>query len=294
MFLKVAQQFYDILEKYQLLRRETVEKDNLIASYEEIAPIYEKYRDKSPKKRYVDFNQGTDARYVTDDLMRLMSEIPIRPLRIAFDYIGMRKKYENAVRLAAKYGVKELSNYLLYNFKDKPNDLYERMRINVDLAEELGIHIFSFPMKYIPLFGEDAKHREFVGNHWNKKYVRAMQSVLNVTKGIVADGRSFFHKAFGKDLEEFNELLYMPETYIVYRSVFEEAGLTDIWRREFRTIKESHLWEEAKAIIDKSEFKNLEEKNRKSRHFKFFESLHYIKRRCERERCRSRKNKRAV
>ena len=260
MFLKVAQQFYDILEKYQLLRRETVEKDNLIASYEEIAPIYEKYRDKSPKKRYVDFNQGTDARYVTDDLMRLMSEIPIRPLRIAFDYIGMRKKYENAVRLAAKYGVKELSNYLLYNFKDKPNDLYERMRINVDLAEELGIHIFSFPMKYIPLFGEDAKHREFVGNHWNKKYVRAMQSVLNVTKGIVADGRSFFHKAFGKDLEEFNELLYMPETYIVYRSVFEEAGLTDIWRREFRTIKESHLWEEAKAIIDKSEFKNLEEK----------------------------------
>ena len=54
----------------------------------------------------------------------------------------------------------------------------------------------------------------------------AVQSILNVTKGIVApatknEKTSFFHKAFGKDLNEFFELLYMPETYIVYRSIFE-------------------------------------------------------------------------
>lgn len=257
---EIAQELYDILEKHQLLKRETVEKKNLLSSFEEIAPIFEKYRDKSPKRRYVDFNQGTDARYVTEDLMKLMSEIPIRPLRIAFDYLGMRKKYENAVRLAAKYGVKELSNYLLYNFKDKPEELYERMRINIDLAEELEIHIFSFPMKYIPLFGEDSKHREFVGKNWNKKYIRAIQSVLNVTKGIVADGRSFFEKAFGKNLDEFYELLYMPETYIVYRSIFEESGLSQIWKNEFNAIRESHLWEEVKEILHTSDFKDLNTK----------------------------------
>lgn len=257
---KVAQELYDILDNYQLLHKATIEKNNILDSYSEIAPIYEKYRDKSPKQRYVDFNQGTDARYVTDELMKLMSEIPIRPLRIAFDYVGMEKQYVNAVRLAGKYGVKELSNYLLYNFKDKPEELYRRMEINIELAEELNIHIFSFPMKYIPLFGEDAKHREYVGKFWNKKYIRAIQSVLNVTKGIVADGRSFFEKAFGKNIEEFQELLYMPETYIVYRSVFEEAGLTQIWRNEFRAIKKSHLWEEVKEIIEKSDFKDLNEK----------------------------------
>lgn len=257
---KVAQELYDILDNYQLLHKATIEKNNILDSYSEIAPIYEKYRDKSPKQRYVDFNQGTNARYVTDELMKLMSEIPIRPLRIAFDYVGMEKQYVNAVRLAGKYGVKELSNYLLYNFKDKPEELYRRMEINIELAEELNIHIFSFPMKYIPLFGEDAKHREYVGKFWNKKYIRAIQSVLNVTKGIVADGRSFFEKAFGKNIEEFQELLYMPETYIVYRSVFEEAGLTQIWRNEFRAIKKSHLWEEVKEIIEKSDFKDLNEK----------------------------------
>ncbi|BEV05946.1 radical SAM protein [Chryseobacterium gambrini] len=261
---KVAQEFYDILDNYQLLSKATIEKENILRSYDVIAPLYEKYRDKSPKQRFVDFNQGTDARYVTEELMKLMSEIPIRPLRIAFDYVGMEKQYVNAVRLAAKYGVKELSNYLLYNFKDKPEDLYRRMEINIELAEELKLHIFSFPMKYIPLFGEDAKHREYVGKHWNKKYIRAIQSILNVTKGIVADGRNFFERAFGKNIEEFKELLYMPETYIVYRSVFEEAGLTQIWRNEFRAIKSSHLWEETKEILNKSEFKNLNEKTSNS------------------------------
>jgi len=52
----------------------------------------------------------------------------------------------------------------------------------------------------------------------------------------------------------------MPETYIVYRSVFEEAGLTDIWRSEFRAIQNSSIWDEVKQILENSDFKNLEGK----------------------------------
>lgn len=255
-----AEEFRSILDSYHLLNLKTTTKDNLINSFPELNPLFEKYRDKTAKARYVDFNQGTDARYVTDELMNKMSEIPIRPLRVAFDYLGMEKQYVNAVRLAAKYDIKELSNYLLYNFKDKPEELYRRMEINIELAEELNLHIFSFPMKYIPLFGEDAKHRDYVGKHWNKKYIRAIQSILNVTKGIVASGRNFYERAFGKDVNEFKEILYMPETYIVYRSLFEDAGLTDIWKSEFRAIQESNFWDEVKIIIENSDFKNLEDK----------------------------------
>lgn len=257
---------YNVLDNYQLLNFETTTKENLLNAYSELKELNEKYRNKAPKLRYVDFNQGTDARYVTDELMKLMSEIPIRPLRIAFDYIGMKDKYINAVMLAAKYGIRELSNYILYNFNDKPEDLYNRLEINIDLCKSENIAIFSFPMKYIPLFGEEAKHREFTGKHWNKKFVRAVQSVLNVTKGIVApatkhDKTSFFHKAFGNDLKEFYEILYMPETYIVYRSVFEKKlGYTDIWKKEYNAIKQSNEWEEAKAIIETSKFTDIEEK----------------------------------
>jgi hypothetical protein len=266
---------YNVLDNYQLLNFETTTKENLLKAYEELKELNEKYRNKAPKLRYVDFNQGTDARYVTDELMKLMSEIPIRPLRIAFDYIGMKNQYTNAVMLAAKYGIRELSNYILYNFNDKPEDLYNRLDININLCREYNIDIFSFPMKYIPLFGEEAKHREYTGKHWNKKFIRAIQSVLNVTKGIVApatknDKTSFFHKAFGKNLEEFYEILFMPETYIVYRSVFENRlGYTDIWKKEYNAIRQSSEWEEAKAIIEASNFNDIQEKttNPAIRHF---------------------------
>lgn len=257
---KKAQPFYDLLDKYQLIKLETTTKENLLKIYPEIKDTYEKLRDKTPKPRYVDFNQGTDARYVTDELMKLMSEIPIYPLRIAFDYIGLKKIYTKAVRLAAKYGIDRLSNYLLFNFKDKPEDLYNRMKLNVELSEELDIHIYSFPMKYIPLFGEEAKHRKYIGKKWNKKFIRAIQSVSNATRGIVPPGRSFFEKAYGRNEEEYFEILYMPETYIIYRKLFEvELELTEKWKNLFYSLTEEESIE-AKAIIEKHDFTNLTSK----------------------------------
>ncbi|WP_299289360.1 hypothetical protein [uncultured Mucilaginibacter sp.] len=256
--------FYDVLEKYQLIKEETSSKEGILAAYEEIGKSYDKHRNKVPKLRYVDFNQGTDARYVTDELMRLMSEIPIRPLRIAFDYIGLKKQYTSAVELAGKYGIKELSNYILYNFKDKPEDLYNRLKINIDLCKRLNIAIFSFPMKYIPLFGEEAKHREYTGEHWNKKFIRAVQSILNVTKGIVApasntEKSSFFEEMFGSSIDDFFEILYMPETYIIYRHLFQNnLGYTAIWRDEFYNFLNATEQAEARKIIEKSEFSNLD------------------------------------
>ncbi len=261
---KVAQDYYITLAQYNLLNFETTTKEGLLSVYPLIEETYEKYRPKTPRLRYVDFNQGTDCRYVTEEIMQKMSEIPIRPLRIAFDYIGLKKQYVAAVELAAKYGIRELSNYILYNFKDKPEDLYERLKINVNLCKELDIQIFSFPMKYIPLFGEEAKHREFTGDFWNKKFIRAIQSILNVTKGIVApasknEKSSFFEAAFGKDLEEYFEILYMPETYIVYRYDFrddDKIGYTPLWQKEYREMRINYPedWDIAKKIIHENQF----------------------------------------
>jgi hypothetical protein len=118
-------------------------------------------------------------------------------------------------------------------------------------------------MKYIPLFGEDAKHREFTGKHWNKKYIRAVQSILNVTKGIVApagrsDKTSFFEEAFGKHLNEFFEILLMPETYIIYRHLFRyKLGYTEVWRADYHNLSESEQ-EEAKQIVLKNDFSKIE------------------------------------
>ena len=50
--------------------------------------------------------------------MSKLSEIAIKPLRIAFDHYGMKDIYINAAKTAVKYGIKDLSNYLLYNYED--------------------------------------------------------------------------------------------------------------------------------------------------------------------------------
>lgn len=167
------------------------------------------------RQRHVDFNQGVDVRLLTEDHIRLLSTIAIHPLRIAFDHIELRDTYEEKVRLAHKHGLRRLSNYVLYNHNDTPGDFYQRLRINIDLNEELGLSIFSFPMRYIPL---NAKRRGYVHNpHWNARQLRGVQCILHATRGVVGPGMKFFQKAFGRNEDEFRYIIERSEQEIFYR-----------------------------------------------------------------------------
>ncbi len=205
--------------------------DYMLEHEQELSPIVEKYRSKSAKARYLDFNQGVDGRKINDTNMAQLARLAIKPLRIAFDDIKLKDKYCEAVRTAHRHGIKEISNYMLFNYKDRPEDLYERLRINIDLNKELGIQIFSFPMKYSPI---DRTDRDYIGANWNKKSIRAISAILQVTKGVVAAGSTFFYKAFGETQQEFFELLAMPRDLIMFRSHFEENGITQKWQSLYR------------------------------------------------------------
>ena len=210
---------------------------------DELSPIIEKYRSKSKKARYLDFNQGVDGRKINDENMEQLARLAIHPLRIAFDDIKLKDVYCKAVRTAHRHGIKEISNYILFNYKDEPKDLYERLKVNIELNEELGIQIFSFPMKYSPISETD---RTYIGTNWCKKSVRAISAILQVTKGVVAAGSSFFYKAFGNNLEEYYELLAMPRELIMFRSHFEENGTTVKWQTLYRKLND----EQKKRLMD--------------------------------------------
>lgn len=201
----------------------------------ELSPIVEKYRSKAPKARYLDFNQGVDGRKINDDNMTQLARLAIKPLRIAFDDIKLKDTYCAAVRTAHRHGIREISNYILFNYKDKPEDLYERLKINIELNRELGIQIFSFPMKYSPI---DQTDRSYIGANWTKKSIRAISAILQVTKGVVAAGSNFFYKAFGNTLEEYFELLAMPRELIMFRHHFEEDGTTGEWKKLYQAMSD--------------------------------------------------------
>ncbi len=165
------------------------------------------------------------------------------------------------MRLAAEHGITHLSNYLLYNFTDEPIELYYRMKKNVDLCDELGISIYSFPMKYHPI--QDPKYfrdRTYLGEHWNRKFIRSVQAILNSTKGKIGRGKSFFEEAFGKDDEGFWERMYMPEAMIIYRFYYKENGLEPEWWEEFRRVSgmSPTKKQQLEEIIGANDFSNIE------------------------------------
>lgn len=250
---------YRIREDNGLLHANTCTKEALIKTYKDFAAFFDKkYTNQRGRLRYIDFNQGVDGRLFTEEIVNLLTKIPVRPLRIAFDDIKTEAAYTKALTMSAKSGLKDFSNYLLYNYKDKPEDLYHRMRINVDLCEILDVSIFSFPMKYHPIRGEHSHDRDFIGEHWNRKYIRAVQAILNATKGKIGRGISFFEKAFGKNVDEYMELLIMPETFILFRFFFEHIGYTQKWREDMNKLTDKEK-QELYPIIFKNDFNHIEE-----------------------------------
>lgn len=192
-------------------------------------------RDGKRLKRRVDFNQGVDARILAKSPMFLeeMATVCISPLRIAFDHIGIRKVYETSVRMAAENGITSLSNYMLYNFKDTPEDLYQRMKLNINLNEKLGIRIWSFPMRYQPVTLKDRSH---VGEKWNRYYLRSFQIMLQATRGIVSGSPDFFRHAYGGSSEEFLRLLSYPHGMIFHREHYESGSGREV-REEYETLR---------------------------------------------------------
>lgn len=218
-------------------------------------------RDGRTSTRRVDFNQGVDARILARDpaFLREMATIAIRPLRIAFDHLGLKKPYETSIRYAHSFGLDQLSNYMLYNFHDSPMDLYERMVMNVNLNRELGVRIWSFPMRYQPT---DQPHRQYVGEHWSRYELRGLQIILQATHGVVSGEPEFFDHAFGSSGQAFQDLLLRPQHFVFNRDYYETgAGSAEfkVFHSQFKrlTIAQRVELRALLSSVDPSRFSSL-------------------------------------
>lgn len=186
-------------------------------------------------KRSVDFNQGLDAKFLTEDKARLLGEIALEPAHIAFDHIGEKERYLRAVHLMDKYDIRNVSSYLLYNTQrisskgskcdaDNPRELYERMRIGFELNQEINVRrkaegsllfdCFAFPMRFIPL---NAKSRDFVGDNWTKRLLAGVRTMLQPSRGGVFPTPDYFNYMYGSNYEEFHQILLLPHEYVRHK-----------------------------------------------------------------------------
>src|ERR1019366_8024356 len=90
-------------------RQHLVVMDNNILGIEGVEGIFEGIRDlgfqagatRKGQERTVDFNQGLDARLISakPQLAKMLRTVCVSPIRLAFDFIGIRPAYEKAIRL---------------------------------------------------------------------------------------------------------------------------------------------------------------------------------------------------
>ena len=226
----------------------------------ELTDIIEKYRSKPKVIRYVDFNQGIDARLINKKNCALLAKLPIKPFRLAYDKVKNTETFTRATEIAIKNKIYNFSNYILYNFDDQPVELWARLNNAITLynANKNIQSAFSFPMKYAPI---NEKNRNYIGKHWNRKYLSAINIILNVTKGVVAKEFDFFYEAYGSNEKEYLAILTMPDEFIRHRHFFRDNGLLACWKSLYNRLTEIEKNILIKVLCDgKSDRRKLTEK----------------------------------
>jgi hypothetical protein len=122
----------------------------------------------------VDYNQGLDAMLVTPSVAETLSKLKMPCVRIAYDSKAKGKHVKNAIKLITSKGIRgrEVFVYVLYNFKDTPDDFFARAR------DVLMWGAVVFPMRFEPL--DSMARNKYVSPGWDKDRLEMVEKVRRV------------------------------------------------------------------------------------------------------------------
>lgn len=155
----------------------------------------------------IDFNQGLDARILTDHHAKRFAELPKDTIiRLAWDNIATEKLYLKAFERLKEAGIKpqQIRTYVLIGYKDTPEDA----RYRLEKVRTLGA--LPNPMRYQPL--DAPKRNSYVGENWSNelliKYMRYFSN-LNKVGGLSFTDWIRFEKMDNKNVVQ-SELFASP------------------------------------------------------------------------------------
>lgn len=134
--------------------------------------IFEEIKDLDLK---VDFNQGLDARLITAEVAKKISELRIdEVVRLSYDYREIGPHVKNAIELLNSYGIdgRRILVYALYNFTDDPEDLYKRIK------DILRWGAVCYPMRYQPI--NTLFKNRYIAPKWDANRLDAIQRARRV------------------------------------------------------------------------------------------------------------------
>lgn len=127
---------------------------------------FEKVIDSLIQFQSCDFNQGLDARLLTDWHIDQLRRLKKPHIRFSFDSLKTEVTVADAVSKCQAAGLKNIGIYVLIGFKDTPEDAQYRL----ELVRSWGL--FPNPSRYQPL--DAVEKNSYVAPGWTEKELRKM------------------------------------------------------------------------------------------------------------------------
>ncbi len=127
--------------------------------------------------KLVDFNQGLDARLITDEVAQNLGTLPLdmkAGVRIAYDSEEQKLAVEKAIQRLQENGIskRKVFVYALFNYNDNPESFLERV-INI-----LNWGAICYPMRYEPVCA--LEKNQYISPNWTKEQLEAVQKARRV------------------------------------------------------------------------------------------------------------------
>jgi len=125
-------------------------------------------------KLEIDFNQGLDARLLTEETALRLRRLRIPIVRLAYDSKGIKKSLKKAISLLKDVGIsgRRIVVYCLYGYLDTPEDFLER------ITDLMTWGVVAYPMRYQPL--EPCNKDSYVSPNWTRKQLEMIAKARRV------------------------------------------------------------------------------------------------------------------
>ncbi|MCK4500567.1 hypothetical protein KAU11_08715 [Candidatus Babeliales bacterium] len=173
--------------------------NNILAS-----PYYRYiFRELMSVGKLVDFNQGIDARLLDAEAAWYIGHMNMPVVRVAYDQMGQGMAVKRAIGLLKAVGIRprDILTYVLYNFKDTPENFWVRCKHLVEWGAT------TFPMRYEPL--EPSKRYAHIGKMWTPEKLK----MVDRTRFVYGVGGAFPPKQ--DILERFTKAQSFDEAFYV-------------------------------------------------------------------------------
>ena len=122
----------------------------------------------------VDFNQGLDARLLTEETALRLKRLRIPIVRLAYDSKGIKRSLKKSISLLMDVGIsgRRIVVYCLYGYLDTPEDFLERIRDLITWG------VVAYPMRYQPL--EPCNKDSYISPNWTSEQLEMIAKARRV------------------------------------------------------------------------------------------------------------------